>query len=211
MTSDQFNEWFEFHTKCFPSVRQKVSENDCWVPWKRSLASVDMETAKRASQELFNIESDVWWEKHPGRIRAIASRLRQSENKAESWTQCKDYREQRFKCYLCRDTGLVSVYQGEAYHAILEDRYQRKKHFRTVTVACHVCETGKKRSGKLKTEGRESFMLEFKPGVMFREPDPNDCPDGQSVLDWQERELFDHVVNRIQPVNYNPEFAGWEA
>lgn len=124
MTQDEFQRWFRHHAANFTGIVAWLgklpktadagmpSQLDVTTAWFRQLASLDIETAIAASDELATTAEQYQprsFDRHPATVAAIAKRLRRDAAPEHQGPRYVDGRE-TFKCATCQDTGAVTVW-----------------------------------------------------------------------------------------------------
>ena len=219
MQPDEFQNWVEHHTNCFPELKTFFENNSGAVGmWFQALRDCDLSAAKQASIDLLSRDERIFPSAHPGKVRALCFQKSEKRPFADDVTH-DVFNEPRHECRFCLDLGVVSVFHPKAYGPIKESTYDRGKHLGSLSVACNGCEKGDRKADpnaswierhNAKFQNlRVRAMKQFDPDLMCPLPKLECCPEGSSVIDWQEEHLIEFVQTRIQYAGFHNEFAAY--
>ena len=147
MTKDEFHEWRRYHCSKFPGLvkwlasfdkpkagdggEEVATRPEVLQSWFRSLSSISLDAAKHATDLMGSAAypEPRGYERHPIAVAQIArdeggtQRKRgnvSSQRGPEFIPLGKGRCEERFKCGLCRDYGMVEVWSAAAMRAVMD-------------------------------------------------------------------------------------------
>lgn len=140
MTENEFRQrWFPHHTAQFtgiiawlgkfPAATSKTGlpgQEDVLRAWYRQLASLDIDLAIAASDELANSAEDFQprsFDRHPAAVVAIAKRLGRDRAPQHEGPRYVDGHEV-FRCSTCLDTGAVTVWHPQTIAAVKAGKFE---------------------------------------------------------------------------------------
>ena len=218
MTDDQFDLWFAKHANCFTGINNWLaklpdesevgpSKRGVLAEWQRTLRRVEYEDAVAATEALHDgsEEDPRSFDKHPGAVARIASKLHKS---APSRPPLRIGEEETFACLLCRDYGVITCWHPDAMHAAdpRNDRVLEMPLY-SCAVAC-TCAAG----------DRWKDLVRFDPDVWLpleRYEDRVWMVDGVRVVGrmWavgsvsdsdEQKRLVEFMVSRSKPREWKP-------
>jgi len=149
MTKDEFNQWFEYHTSRFTSLKGRL-ESESLKAWFQCLRSVDFEEACKISDDMFSGVEDPprWVDSHPRAIRAISNKRQYGEANTHREHPEKPRErfidgQQVFDCAKCEDSGWLTAWHPIAVEAARKGVFKKEKHILTCAIGCD-CSWGKR-------------------------------------------------------------------
>lgn len=147
MTRDEFDDWFEYHSACFPGVQTwlgKLTDRDqagVLSAWFRALRLCDLVDAKAASDHLFRSAEGGprVYERHPSAVRDLAFDLKRARQAPPDPIFVDG--EQAYRCLPCRDDGRRRVWHPKTVKAIAAGEDPADVPIYRAVVACD-CEAG---------------------------------------------------------------------
>lgn len=206
MTSDQFDLWFAKHVNCFTGINAWLaklpkqsdtgsSRQGVLAEWQSRLRRVEYEDAVAATEALHSgaEEDPRSFDKHPGAIARIASKLRKPTRPQRP---LRIGEQETFACLQCRDYGAFTCWHPDSMHAAdpRSDRVLEMPLY-SCAVAC-TCAAG----------DRWKHLARFNPNVWLPlERDENGVRVIGCVSDLDEQKrLIEFMVARSKPREWQP-------
>jgi len=201
MTRDDFDNWLEVHTACFPGVDdwlRKMGESKrvgVLTEWFHLLWETPAEDAIRASRAMHaddNLEPKGHG-KHPVAILRIArsysrERARAVEQKAR-WFAPVDG-DTTFACRDCHDCGLIECFHPKTIAEIKRAADGDRVKVYRITRACD-CKAGEEYARQCGVVGEDDMREVYRDGDGIRcQLDPNNPQDRAQLLGSPAGELF---------------------
>lgn len=158
MTSNDFRDWYAYHSKAFPGVADWIRKHpDTLQFWELPFAGVDLADAKQATKEMAtgDLEEPRGFGQH---AKTIAKRAREIGFNRQDKTQAVDG-QQVYSCATCFDEGLV---------AVVDPRYWRDGTYRACSTYC-TCQSGDRKQNRKFLDGHKAIQRpRFDKQKMFR-------------------------------------------
>ena len=195
----EFEDWLDRHVGRFSGV-QRLFEKDSTIAadWKRLLDGFSVEALLHATDQIMLMENQPFPENHLGKIRVFATTF-QNREKLKNVVEFDELKNERVRCSLCRDRGVVEVYDPrKSYAAIRANAFDIDSHLRICVVAC-TCGQGDKHTRPKVNPNQCKPLIRFDSSVMS-------TVDAATTTE-QADELADFVLNQWKPSNFHSEFA----
>ena len=146
MTKSEFAEWLKYHVTYYPGVgtwfekmplEQKSGITD---RWQSVLSGIRVTDAKRATEELYEQERQPQaYERHAAIVKRLALDLAGRKFDTEHRL---NHGDKTYRCRLCQDTGLVTIYAtGDLFRRLAAVYGEERAAKRTQAVGCS-CDAG---------------------------------------------------------------------
>ncbi len=148
MTENEFKKWFAYHASCFTGIHTWLAkipvvateEGLCRAgvleAWCRTLAHVDADAAKEATDALFLGTEDEpkAYDRHPATIVRIA-RAHTKPISSDIVPRMVDD-EWAYNCLQCHDTGIISCWHPKSMYAMRDGTFGQAFTAYSCTTAC---------------------------------------------------------------------------
>lgn len=209
MIQAEFNQWLDHHRAYFPGLDSwlsKLPDRQATLrAWANLLDDTPLKFAREASDRMAADDTVPVYERHASRIRKLASELRQKDDKRR---QTARFGPGAFRCELCRDRGLVSVY-------VAGNRLQHEIHNLGVEVAARksslaacTCDAGgAKQSVAQVYDPQVHVLCESSSWVHFQRTRPDDYDRRMLQVEQAKYDLDNGLSSDLmQPVTSDTEF-----
>ncbi len=183
MTTNDFQEWYAYHSKAFPGVADWMKKHPETIRfWEMPFEHVELADAKAASREMVtgDLEEPKGFGQH---AKAIARRAREIGFARKAAPQAVDG-ESVYGCPTCQDAGLVAVVDPRAYRA---------GQFRACSVYC-ACHAGDVKQNRKFSDGHRAVVRpRFDSTKMFRLDYEEKASDQKAAFaEWLARRIQNH-------------------